>query len=157
MRQQIGLALGGFVLLLLFCAVLFGLWWQRLFRRHRLSAQIYGRICLLADWAGIEIHRSQTPYEYLHDLAETTPGDAATLERLGDIYVRDLWADPASEEHPRRTGEVNELLSMWKRLQPHLFLYMLRHPHFIRWLPMRLWSLAISTWRRYRPRRLEEE
>lgn len=136
--QQAGIAVGALVLLILFCLILFSIWWRRLFRSYRLSAQIYGRICLLAAWAGISLEPSQTPYEYINSVAEVTPQDATVLQRFGDIYVREIWADPDSADHPRRTGEVNELSSLWRSLQPHLFLYVLRHPRFLKYVPVRV-------------------
>jgi hypothetical protein len=158
LRRQIGFALGSIVLLVLFGCMLFAVWWRRLFRRYGLAAQLFGRICLLANWAGIELRPSQTPYEYIHGLAIATPQDSETLERLGDIYVRDRWADPESKEHPQRTGEINELPGLWKHLQPRLFFYVLRHPHFLRWLPQRLWTFLVALRRRRRAaRRLAEE
>jgi len=134
-REQVGLTLGSIVLLILFGLAFFSLWWRRLFRGYGISAQIFGRLCILANWAGISIQRSQTPYEYIHKLSEATPDEAPTLERLGDIYVRDRWADPASTEHPNHSGEKGELPGLWKGLQPHLFMYVLRHPYFLRKLP----------------------
>jgi hypothetical protein len=134
-RQDIGVSLFAIIILIALGLLYFSFWWRRLFRGQTLSAQIYGRLCLLANWAGISIQRSQTPYEYVHALADAAPDQAVTLERLGDIYVRDRWADPSTEEHPRRSGEIRELPSLWKRLQPRLFLYVLRHPHFLKWLP----------------------
>lgn len=153
-RQRAGLALGSVVLLFLFACMFFGLWWRRLFRNYGLTKQIYGRICLLANWAGIELRRSQTPYESFQTLAEAAPGEAVVLERLGDIYVRELWADPQSMEHPRRSGEMNELPSLWKGLQPRLFMHVLRHPHFLRYLPERANKLTRKLWLRGRSRRL---
>ncbi|HZU04089.1 MAG TPA: transglutaminaseTgpA domain-containing protein [Ktedonobacteraceae bacterium] len=158
LRQQVGFALGSIVLLVLFSCILFTVWWRRLFRRYGLAAQLFGRICLLARWAGIELRPSQTPYEYVHGLATATPQEAETLERLGDIYVRDRWADRQSKEHPERTGEINELPGLWKHLQPRLFFYVARHPHFLRWLPLRVWSFLITLRRRQRAaKRLTEE
>ncbi len=134
-RTQVSLTLGSIILLILFSLAFFSLWWRRLFRGYGISAQIFGRLCILANWAGISIQRSQTPYEYIHKLAEATPDEAVTLERLGDIYVRDRWADPASREHPNHSGEQGELPGLWKGLQPRLFRYVLRHPYFLRKLP----------------------
>jgi transglutaminase-like putative cysteine protease len=148
-RQDIGISLFAIILLIALGLLYFSFWWRRLFRGQTLSAQIYGRLCLLANWAGISIQRSQTPYEYVHALADAAPDQAVTLERLGDIYVRDRWADPSTEEHPRRSGEIRELPSLWKRLQPRLFLYVLRHPHFLKWLPASVGGL-IGKWRRRR-------
>lgn len=82
----------------------------------------------------------------MQTLAEAAPGESITLERLGDIYVRDRWADPDSTEHPRRTGEIAELPDMWKRLQPRLFLHVLRHPYFLRWLPQHVSVLVRKAW-----------
>lgn len=151
-----GVFLGGFVLLLLFACLSFSLWWRRLFRNYALPLQLYGRVCVLASWAGIELRRSQTPYETMQELALATPGEAATLERLGDIYVRDRWADPASSDHPRRNGDIEQLPGLWKRLQPYLFLYVLRHPHFLRWLPQKLWSAIVTFRQRRRARRVPD-
>ncbi len=153
LRQDISLTLAGLILLILFGVVYFGIWWRRLYRGYGLPAQVYGRICRLANWAGISIKPSQTPYEYMQMLAEATPNEAVALERLGDIYVRDRWADPTDAEHPRRTGEMAELPVMWKRLEPRLFLHVLRHPHFLRWLPQQVSALARKAW----PRRSTRE
>lgn len=153
LRQNISLTIAGLLLLILLGMAYFSFWWRRLYRGYGLSAQVYGRICMLANWAGIAIKPSQTPYEYMQTLAEATPQEAVTLERLGDIYVRDRWADPASQEHPRRTGEIAELPGMWKRLQPRLLLHVLRHPYFLRWLPQQLSALV----RKARPRRSTRE
>ncbi len=90
----------------------------------------------------------------MHKLAEAAPDEAVTLERLGDIYVRGRWADPASAEHPRLTGEIAELPDMWKRLQPPLFLHLLRHPHFLRWIPERLSDFIRKRWLRRHAREL---
>jgi hypothetical protein len=151
-----GIFLGSFVLLLLFACLSFSLWWRRLFRTYTLPLQLYGRVCMLAGWAGIELKRSQTPYESMQELALAAPNEAATLERLGDIYVRDRWADPSSSDHPRRNGEIEQLPTIWKSLQPHLFLYVLRHPHFLRWLPQTLWNATSASWQRRRARRVPD-
>jgi transglutaminase-like putative cysteine protease len=159
LRQQVGITLGALVLILLFSSIVFGLWWSRLFRRYSLPVQLYGRICLLASWAGIKLQPSQTPYEYVHELAEVAPKDSELIERLGDIYVRERWADPESEEHPRRKGELGELPGLWSRLQPRLFLYVLRHPHFLRSVSLRVGNFFSTWWaaRRRKERFLSEE
>ncbi len=141
LRQDASFAGGSLLLLLLLCGVLMTLWWRRLFRRYSLATQLYGRICVLAQGAGIPLQPWQTPYEYLQSLKTSTRSsqdDALALERLGDIYVRERWADPTSQEHPLRSGEVNELPAIWRRLRPHLLFYMLRHPRFLRALPARV-------------------
>ncbi len=148
LRQTISLTFVSLVLLCLFGLVCFSIWWRRLYRGYSLSSQVYGRVVKLANWAGIPLKPSQTPYEYMQTLAEATPGEALTLERLGDIYVRDRWADPNSTEHPRRTGEMAELPQMWKRLQPKLFLHVLRHPYFLRWIPQQVSALVSKAWSR---------
>jgi Transglutaminase-like superfamily/TgpA N-terminal domain len=153
LRENVSLALVSFILLMMLGLVFFVIWWRRLYRGYGISAQIYGRICTIANWAGISLKPSQTPYEYMQTLAEAAPGEAITLERLGDIYVRDRWADPTSAEHPRRTGEIAELPTLWKSLQPRLFLHVLRHPHFLRWLPQQLSVLIRKVW----PRRHQHE
>lgn len=143
-RQDLGLAFASFTLLILFAFILFSIWWRRLFRGYRLPMQIYGRLCLLANWAGIDISRAETPNESIEKLALATPADVVSLRRLGDIYVRELWADPASSDHPSRSGEVQELPGLWQYLQPHLFLYVLRHPSFLRTATSRVGSAFAS-------------
>jgi len=157
LHQQVFMTAGGVVLLLLFLLLLFMLWWRRLFRQYSLSSQLYGRLCLLANWAGIQLRPSQTPYEYVQGVAAYTPQDALVLERLGDIYVRDKWANPESSEHPLRSGEIDELPSLWRRVQPHLFLYVLRHPSFLRWVPQRIGAFVVKLWRRRRMRKMLNE
>jgi transglutaminase-like putative cysteine protease len=147
--QGVGYALGGIVLILLFCLMLFSLWWRRLFRTYKLPRQIFGRLCLIANWAGVSLQTSQTPYEYVEGLSSVAPQEAISLQRLGDIYVRELWSDPRSTDHPERTGEINEMQGLWKYLQPRLFVYLMRHPSFLYALPGRAWK----TFRRWRTRR----
>ena len=53
LRQQASIAFGAFVLLILVSLLLFNIWWRRLFSHYRLSTQIFGRIAILANWAGI--------------------------------------------------------------------------------------------------------
>ena len=154
--QRVGIALGSLILLLLFGVIFFGIWWRRLFRGYGISAQIYWRICLLANWAGIPMPRAQTPYEYIDRLSLVAPQEAEALERFGDIYVRELWADPNSPEHPRSSGEMKELPGIWKRLEPHLFLYVLRHPYVLRRIPDHARELLGNLRARRRARRVFE-
>jgi Transglutaminase-like superfamily/TgpA N-terminal domain len=155
--QQASIAFGGVVLLLLFSLLLFSIWWRRLFRHYRLSAQIYGRMCILANWAGIPLQYSQTPHEYIRAITVVAPDEATTLERFEDIYVRELWASPTSAEHPRNTGEVNELPSLWQRLQPRLFFYAIKHPYVLRVLPSRFLKLMRQLLAQRRARRAVEQ
>ncbi len=153
--QRVEISLGGIILLLLCGAFLFGIWWRRLFYRYNLATQLYGRVCMLAEWAGVKKRSSQTPYEYFMELSVTaTPAseDAMALERLGDIYVRDRWAHPESEEHPGRSGEFAELMVLWRRLQPRLFFYVLRHPSFLRKVPEQIGILLRGVRKKRRPR-----
>jgi transglutaminase-like putative cysteine protease len=129
--------------------MLFLIWWRRRFRHLRLTAQIYGRICLLASWAGLALQRAETPREYIQRLGQAAPTEAPLLERLGDLYVRDLWAPPDSPEHPLRSGEAREIPALWKQVEPRLFLYLLRHPHALLQLPLRV-VRALGSWLRHR-------
>lgn len=134
-RTDVGIVLLVLVAIILGGLLYFSLWWRRLFRGLSLPSQIYGRVAVLAAWAGVSGKRSQTPHEYMLALSAAVPEDAVTLERLGDIYARERWADPESPEHPNRSGEASELLGLWKPLQRTLALYALRHPHFLRKWP----------------------
>ena len=155
-RQDVGMVLLGLLLLIVVGMLYFGVWWRRLYRGYGLSMQVFGRIAVLANWAGLSPRRSQTPYEYAHALAEAVPEQAVTIERLGDLYVRDRWADPSSAEHPGHSGEIDEIPRIWKVLQPRLFLYLARHPHFLRWLPSKVGTF-MSRRRASRRRRHQDD
>jgi len=130
----------GIVLLILIAFIMGGLiyftfWWRRLYRGLSVPTQLYGRVSLLAGWSGVVHRRSQTPREYMQTVATVAPEDAVVIERLGDIYTRERWADPESAEHPQRSGESADLPGIWQPLQRRLMVYMVRHPYFLRSLP----------------------
>jgi len=130
----------GIVLLILIAFIMGGLiyftfWWRRLYRGLSVPTQLYGRVSLLAGWSGVVHRRSQTPREYMQTVATVAPEDAVVIERLGDIYTRERWADPESAEHPRRSGESADLPGLWQPLQRRLMVYIVRHPYFLRSLP----------------------
>lgn len=156
-RQGVGIVSLGLLLIIVVGMLYFSLWWRRLYRGYGLSMQVFGRLAVLANWAGLSPRRSQTPYEYAHTLAEAVPEQAVTIERLGDIYVRDRWADPSSAEHPRHNGEIDEIPRMWKILQPRLFLYLARHPHFLHWLPNKVGAYMSKRWSSRRKRHQDDD
>jgi transglutaminase-like putative cysteine protease len=137
-RMGLGVILFILIVFLLGALLYFNLWWRSLFQGLSLPSQIYGRVCLLANWAGIVPKRGQTPHEYMQELASVAPEEAATLERLGDIYARERWADPQSSDHPSRSKEIREIPSLWRSLQPRLLMYVLRRPHFLKHIPSKL-------------------
>jgi hypothetical protein len=139
-RQDVGIVLLVLVAFILAGLIYFSFWWRRLFRGLSPPAQVYGRVGVLASWAGIASKRSQTPREYMLSLAAVAPEDAVTFERLGDIYARTRWADQNGPDHPDQTGESNEVPTLWRSLQPRLMRYVLRHPHFLRYVPSRVGS-----------------
>jgi hypothetical protein len=152
LRTLLDSLLVALLILFLLGGSVFVFWWRRLFSRYSLATQLYGRVCTLADWAGIWRQPSQTPYEYLHTLSVSAlpvAKDATALERLGDIYVRERWADPESEDHPQRSGEIDELPLLWKSVRLHLMRYVLLHPVFLR-RSMELPGKFIERWRKKR-------
>ncbi|GER86663.1 hypothetical protein KDW_08250 [Dictyobacter vulcani] len=153
---QLYITLGSILILIVMAGVIFAFWWRRLFSQYSLATQLYGRVCTLAEWAGIKRSSSQTPYEYFRYLAGSalsTKDDAVALDRLADIYVRERWADPESSEHPRSADESNELPGLWKRLRLHLFFYVLRHPAFLRRVPDALVRFYKSVQKKRRKRK----
>jgi hypothetical protein len=93
----------------------------------------------------------------MQTLAVAAPGETAHLVRLGDIYTRELWANPESNDHPRNSGEINELPRIWKLLQPRFFIYLLKHPRVIAVLPGRAWQSLRQIWLKRRARRALEQ
>ncbi|MGH2508793.1 MAG: DUF4129 domain-containing transglutaminase family protein, partial [Ktedonobacteraceae bacterium] len=141
-RTDVDIVLLGLSVFILVGLLYFNLWWRRLFRGLSLPSQIYGRVSVMAGWAGLTNRRSQTPHEYMQTLAVVAPSEAVTFERLGEIYARERWADPQSSEHPNRSGEIGEVPSLWKSLQPQLTRYVLRHPHFLKQVPRLLGNVT---------------
>ncbi|HLW01006.1 MAG TPA: transglutaminaseTgpA domain-containing protein [Ktedonobacterales bacterium] len=109
------------VLVLLFGAT--SLWWRRLFRGLSPVAQTFGRVTLLAGWAGMKPRRAQTPYEYIGELEERLPVQAGSLHRLGELYVEERWGAPHRSE-----GALAELRQLWARLRGTLVRAVLRRP-----------------------------
>lgn len=98
---------------------------QRLQPRTR-AAELYRSVCVLARWAGCRPSSSQTPREFIQRLLLVLPQAKGPLERLCDLYVRERWAHPASAEHPRSTGELQEVADLWVELRPRLVRAILR-------------------------------
>lgn len=142
-RMGIGIVLLALTLFIVVGLLYFNLWWRRLFRGLSPPAEVYGRVGVLAGWAGIANRRWQTPREYMLSLSAAAPEDAVIFERLGDIYARERWADRDSPDHPNKTGEAGEVPGLWKTLQPHLMFYVLRHPYFLR-----TWPAHLGNWLR---------
>ncbi|HTI13826.1 MAG TPA: transglutaminaseTgpA domain-containing protein [Dictyobacter sp.] len=141
-------------ILLLFGGLCLLLWWRSLFRHQSLTTQVYGRVCVLAHWSGLQHQATQTPYEYLRTVSHkalSTTEDIQALERLADLYVRERWADPESDEHPVHTGEIAELPQLWRAVQPRLFWYLLHHPVFFKRM---LTSVLAPV--KHRPKRYKE-
>lgn len=137
-QQQLAVGIDIVLWLCLFLLVggvlCFYLWWRRLFRHYSLAAQLYGRICMLAEWSGLKRQISQTPYEYLHEVSAAAlraPDEVVALERLGNIYVRERWAAPGSEEVRSLNGESSTLPGVWQLLRPRLYHYVVQHPFFL--------------------------
>jgi transglutaminase-like putative cysteine protease len=107
------------VLVLLFGAT--SLWWRRLFRGLSPVAQTFGRVTLLAGWAGMKPRRTQTPYEYIGELEEHLPVQAGSLHRLGELYVEERWGAPNRSE-----GALAELRQLWAHLRGTLVRAVLR-------------------------------
>ncbi|GHO42989.1 transglutaminase domain-containing protein [Ktedonospora formicarum] len=151
--RSVSIAMGSLILCLIFGAVVFSLWWRKLFRNLSVTSQVYGRICLLAGWAGIQLRPALTPNEYMATLAEAASVESETLKRLGDIYTRERWASPEDKEHPGCNGDLEDVPGLWRKLQPRLFLYLARHPYFLRWGPRRLAYL----WQSYKQQRKQQK
>ncbi len=115
------LGAGGVLALLILFFGATSLWWRRLFRGLSPVAQTFGRVTLLAGWAGMAPKRTQTPYEYIGELEERLPGQAGSLHRLGELYVEERWGTPNRSE-----GALAELRQLWARLRGTLMRAALR-------------------------------
>lgn len=97
------------------------LWWRRLFRGLSPVAQTFGRVTLLASWAGMKPKQTQTPFEYVEELQRRFPAQAEPLQRLGELYVVERWGTPGE-----RGGLHEELTQLWVRLRGGLVRAVLR-------------------------------
>ncbi len=88
------------------------LWWRRLFRGLSPVAQTFGRVTLLAGWAGVKPKRTQTPFEYIQALQQRLPAQAEPLQRLGELYVQERWGAPNAG-----AGIREEMRQIWAHLR----------------------------------------
>jgi transglutaminase-like putative cysteine protease len=130
-RMDVGIVILVLLVFIIGGLLYFRLWWRKLFRGLSTPRAIYGRVGVLAGWAGMQHPPGQTPTEYMQALVAVAPEEKATFERLGDIYTRERWADPASKD----SGDMQASLTLWNSLRPRLVRYVLRHPYFLRLLP----------------------
>jgi transglutaminase-like putative cysteine protease len=117
------LGAGSLLALLLLVLGATSFWWRRLFRGLSPVAQTFGRVTLLASWAGFQPKRTQTPFEYIEELQQRLPAQAEPLQRLGELYVRERWSPPTEG-----TGLRDELLRLWMSLRGGLVRAVVRRP-----------------------------
>jgi transglutaminase-like putative cysteine protease len=123
LHMRLLLGAGGLLALLILLFGAASIWWRRLFRGLSPVAQTFGRVTVLAGWAGLKPRRTQTPFEYIGELQQHLPVQADSLQRLGELYVQERWG--ASEESP---GVLEELRQLWGRLRRDLVRKVLRRP-----------------------------
>ncbi len=117
------LGAGSLLALLLLVLGATSFWWRRLFRGLSPVAQTFGRVTLLASWAGFKPKRTQTPFEYIEELQQRLPAQAEPLQRLGELYVHERWSPPAEGG-----GLRDELLRLWMSLRGGLVRAVVRRP-----------------------------
>lgn len=117
------LGAGSLVALLLLVLGATSFWWRRLFRGLSPVAQTFGRVTLLASWAGFKPKRTQTPFEYIEELQQRLPAQAEPLQRLGELYVHERWSPPVEG-----AGLRDELLRLWMNLRGGLVRAVVRRP-----------------------------
>ncbi|HEX6779688.1 MAG TPA: DUF3488 and transglutaminase-like domain-containing protein [Ktedonobacterales bacterium] len=117
------LGAGSLVALLLLVLGATSFWWRRLFRGLSPVAQTFGRVTLLASWAGFRPKHTQTPFEYIEELQQRLPAQAEPLHRLGELYVHERWSPPAEG-----TGLRDELMRLWMSLRGGLVRAVVRRP-----------------------------
>jgi|SRR5579859_6197412 len=115
------------------------LWWRRLFRGLSPVAQTFGRVTLLAGWAGVKPKRTQTPFEYIGELQQRLPAQAEPLQRLGELYVEERWGVPDAGP-----GLREELRQIWTHLRGTLVRALAHRPS----LNQLVWVRALMSRRR---------
>lgn len=123
LRMRLLLGASGTLALLILVLGATSLWWRRLFRGLSPVAQTFGRVTLLAGWAGVRPRSTQTPFEYIDELQQRLPVQTDSLHRLGELYVQERWGAPAEG-----SGVLEELRQLWGRLRGTLVREVLRRP-----------------------------
>lgn len=123
LRKRLLLGASGTLALLILVFGATSLWWRRLFRGLSPVAQTFGRVTLLAGWAGMRPKSTQTPFEYIDELQQRLPVQTDSLHRLGELYVQERWGAPAEG-----SGVLEELRQLWGRLRGTLVRAVLRRP-----------------------------
>ncbi len=90
-------------------------WWRRLYPHATPISGLYWRICRVATLLGTAPSKSQTPYEYSHEMEKRFQHDARPFSYLTDLYVKERWS-PAF-----RSLEEKQLALLWPRLRAMLF------------------------------------
>ncbi len=104
-----------FFLLLAYCSY----WWRILYTKTNFISGMFWRACQVASWAGMPPRGWQTPYEYSSMLIRHVPYEAAPLQRLTELFVRERWAAPHEVPY---VPEEDDLERLW----PHLRRVLLR-------------------------------
>ncbi len=123
LQMRLLLGGGGALALLILAFGATSLWWRRLFRGLSPVAQTFGRVTLLASWAGLRPRRTQTPFEYINELELRLPVHADSLHRLGELYVEERWGVPNEG-----SKAMEELRQLWARLRGSLLRAVMRRP-----------------------------
>jgi transglutaminase-like putative cysteine protease len=127
------LGAGGVLAVLILLLGATSLWWRRLFRGLSPVAQTFGRVTLLAGWAGVKPRRTQTPFEYMEELQQHLPMQTDSLQRLGELYVQERWGAP-----DEGSNVLEELRQLWMRLRGSLVRAVMGRPSLnpLDWLRM---------------------
>jgi len=97
-------ALAGSILALLLAVARY--WWRNLYSDSSFIAGAYWRLCRLASWVGLSPREWQTPYEFSQVLCRRVPGEAKSVWRLTELFVRERWASPPQASPPERKDPI---------------------------------------------------
>jgi hypothetical protein len=118
-------------LLLLLCSILILLfvllrrWWYNLYAGSPQVAGMFWRLCHIARLVGVPARSSQTPYEYSHQLCQYVPNEAGPIRHLTELFVRDRWSAPWSDQRMRAEGE---LAGLWPGLRRAMLKLLVARP-----------------------------
>jgi transglutaminase-like putative cysteine protease len=100
--------------LLVLLAALLTRWWRNLYANSSFISGIFWRLCWIASRAGLAPRHSQTPYEYSQMLIRYFPGEAISLWKVTELFVRDRWGSPY--QLPQEP-ELQYVERLWPRLR----------------------------------------
>jgi hypothetical protein len=106
------------LLVLLAAGVTAGLWYWRMERGLRGLGDVargYARLNIFAPWLGIDLSRSDTPYERVRAYRQAIPESEGPVRRIVDLYVEEQYTEDRLGQ--RRLDAYRQAREAWDEIR----------------------------------------